>query len=104
MGYTEPSALQRRLRGVQVIIVTPFDRNQEVDIEMVRELTNFLIDRGIKEGSGVLVPLGSMSECFSVNLGERRQIVKAVVEEVRKRVPVVVGWVWNTETTFQEEC
>lgn len=91
MGYTEPSALQRRLRGVQVIMVTPFDRNQEVDIEMVRELTNFLIDRGIKEGSGVLVPLGSMSECFSVNLGERRQIVKAVVEEVRKRVPVLVG-------------
>ncbi|GAH73637.1 unnamed protein product, partial [marine sediment metagenome] len=91
MTWMEPEELRKRLLGVHIIMVTPFDDNEEVDIQMVRKLTNFLIEQGIQEGSGILAPLGSMSECFSVNLEERKRIVRAVTEEAAKRVPVVVG-------------
>jgi len=102
MAYTVPGDLQKRLRGVQIIMVTPFDEQRRVSIGMVRELTRYLIDRGIREGRGVLVTQGSMSECFSVDMEERRKIVQAIVEEAGREVPVVVGCnATDTRTVIQ---
>ena len=91
MAYTKPKQLKARLPGVNVIMVTPFDENEKVDIGKVRELTNYLIDNGIKEGSGVLIANGSMGECFAMNLEERKRVSKAIIEEAHRRVPVVVA-------------
>jgi 4-hydroxy-tetrahydrodipicolinate synthase len=104
MAGTKPGKLQQRLRGVQVIMVTPFDEQKKVRIDWVRELTRTLIDRGIQEGSGALVALGSMSECFSVSSDEREEIVRAVVEEAAGRVPVVVGCNATDTRTAIEHC
>jgi 4-hydroxy-tetrahydrodipicolinate synthase len=91
MAFTVPKELQKRLKGVQIIMVTPFDEEGNVRIDGIRQLTRYLIDQGIREGTGVLVTQGSMSECFSVNFEEREEIVKTVVEEAGGQVPVVVG-------------
>ena len=91
MAVTVPRELQEQLKGVQIIMVTPFDEEGKVHIDWIRQLTRYLIDRGIRDGAGVLVTQGSMSECFSVNFEERREIVEAVVDEAGGRVPVVVG-------------
>jgi 4-hydroxy-tetrahydrodipicolinate synthase len=91
MAFTVPGELQKRLTGVQIIMVTPFDEARNVRIDMVRELTRYLVDQGIREGTGALVTQGSMSECFSVDQEERKKIVEAVVEEAGGEVPVVVG-------------
>jgi len=91
MAGTSPGDLRKRMKGVQIIMVTPFDQQGNVCIDNVRELTHCLIDRGIREGTGSLVALGSMSECFSVDVEERKEIIRAIVEEAEGQVPVVVG-------------
>ena len=91
MAFTKPGDLQKTLRGVQIIMVTPFDESGNVSLDSVRQLTRYLIDQGIREGTGVLVPQGSMSECFSVGPEERKEIIGTVVEAAGRRVPVVVG-------------
>ena len=91
MAPTAAGKLQKRLEGVQVILVTPFNEEGNPHIDGIRQLTRCLVDRGIREGTGVLVTLGSMSECFSVDLEERKEIIRAVVEEAGGQVPVVVG-------------
>jgi dihydrodipicolinate synthase/N-acetylneuraminate lyase len=91
MAFTVPGDLQKRLRGVQIIMVTPFDKERKVSVGMVKELTRYLIAQGIREGRGVLVTQGSMSECFSVDIEERKKIVRSIVEEAGTQVPVVVG-------------
>ena len=102
MAFTEPRELQKRLTGVQVIMVTPFNEERGISVGMVRELTRYLIDRGIREGTGALVALGSMSECFAVDPDEREEIVRVVVEEAGRRVPVVVGCsATDTRTAIQ---
>jgi 4-hydroxy-tetrahydrodipicolinate synthase len=72
-------------------MVTPFDEDGEVDIDRVTELTHYLIEKGIVEGSGVLVALGSMGECFTMNLEERKSLTGVVIKAANGRVPVVVG-------------
>ena len=91
MAFTVPRELQKRLKGVQIIMVTPFDEEGNVCVDRIGQLARYLVDRGIREGTGVLVTQGSMSECFSVDFEERREIVRAVVDEAGGQVPVVVG-------------
>ena len=49
MAGTSPGDLRKRMKGVQIIMVTPFDQQGNVCIDSVRELTHCLIDRGIRE-------------------------------------------------------
>ena len=91
MSYTKPNQLKERLHGVNVIVVTPFDKNGEVDLEQVKVLTRNLIKNGIVDGTGVLVANGSFGECFSMSIEERKRVTSAVVDEANGRVPVVVG-------------
>lgn len=91
MSYTKPHQLKERLHGVNVIAVTPFDRNGGVDIDQVKALTRNLIENGIVDGTGVLVANGSFGECFSMSIEERKRVASAVVNEADGRVPVVVG-------------
>jgi 4-hydroxy-tetrahydrodipicolinate synthase len=91
VAYIKPSQLKERLRGANVIMVTPFDKNGEVDIDRVKELTRYLIENGIEDGTGVLVANGSMGEAFSMSLEERKRVAMAVINEANGRVPVVVG-------------
>lgn len=104
MAHVKPNELRSRLIGVNVIVVTPFDENEEIDIRKVRELTNYLIDNGIKEGSGVLIATGSMGECFTMNPEERKGVAKAIIEEARGRVPVVVACNETSTKTVIELC
>lgn len=104
MAHTKPNELRSRLVGVNVIMVTPFDENEEIDIKKVRELTNYLIDNGIKEGSGVIIATGSMGECFAMNPEERKGVFRAIIEEARGRVPVVVACNETSTRTVIDLC
>src|SRR5512142_2208603 len=73
-------------KGVITAIVTPF-RNGEVDEEALRRL----VDEQIRAGVDGFVPVGTTGESPTVSNEEHIRIVKVVVEEVRKRVPVIAG-------------
>jgi len=87
----ELAQLKKRIRGVNVVMVTSFRQDGSLDEEAIRKHTRFLIDQGIVEGSGVLIPGGSVGECFSMNLEERKKLAQIVVEEAAGKVPVFPG-------------
>jgi 4-hydroxy-tetrahydrodipicolinate synthase len=74
-------------KGVYSVLPTPLKENQEVDIEGLRHLTEFLIKKNIH---GV-VCLGSNGEFPYFSFDEKKKIITTVLEQVKKRIPVLVG-------------
>ncbi len=75
-----------RLQGSMVAIVTPL-KDGKVDIRALRELAEWQI----VEGTEGIVPCGTTGEGATLTAAERAEVVKAVVEQVRGRVPVIAG-------------
>ncbi|UCH70239.1 MAG: dihydrodipicolinate synthase family protein [Candidatus Bathyarchaeota archaeon] len=76
-------------RGVNVALVTPFTRDNEVNEKALRDLVAFLIEKGV---SG-LVPVGTTGEFIYLSEEEREEVVETVVDEANGRVPVIAGTV-----------
>jgi 4-hydroxy-tetrahydrodipicolinate synthase len=83
--------LKDKVKGIVVVMTTPFRENYELDDDGLRRLTRFLINSGVKEGKGVLVPAGSTGECPMLTDEERRDIFKIVKGEAKGEVPVIGG-------------
>ncbi len=73
-------------RGALSAIVTPF-RDGSVDEAALRELVEWQVQNGI-DG---LVPCGSTGESATLTHAEHERVVKIVIEQTRRRVPVVAG-------------
>jgi len=73
-------------QGSIVAIVTPFI-NGAVDEEKLRELVEFQIENG----TDAIVPCGTTGESSTLDYVEHDRVVKIVVEQVHKRVPVIAG-------------
>ncbi len=73
-------------KGSIVAIVTPFN-NGAVDVEKLRELVEFQIDGG----TDAIVPCGTTGEASTLDYDEHMLVIKTVVEQVGKRVPVIAG-------------
>jgi 4-hydroxy-tetrahydrodipicolinate synthase len=74
--------------GIMPALVTPFtDDGAAVDEERLRALVNYCIELGVH---GV-VPCGTTGEFVNMTIEERKQVIKAVIDEVNGRVPVIAG-------------
>jgi 4-hydroxy-tetrahydrodipicolinate synthase len=73
-------------KGVITALVTPF-RGDAIDEEALRRL----VDEQIRAGVDGFVPVGTTGESPTVTVEEHIRIIKIVVEETRKRVPVIAG-------------
>ena len=51
--------LKERLCGAYTIMVTPMKADYSLDLERLCESTRFLIESGIRSGTGVLLPAGA---------------------------------------------
>ena len=87
----EPEELREKVRGVNLIMMTPFKEDLSVDEAGLRKNTRYLIKQGLKEGYGVLITTGSAGECSTLDIEERKAIVRTVVEEAQGEVPVLIG-------------
>ena len=87
----EPAQLQKKIGGVLVVMTTPFTPSFEVDIEGLKKNVQFLIESGIRTGSGALVAVGSNGECHVLSIEERKKVAEVVVDEAKGRVPVIIG-------------
>ena len=90
-NLTKFSELKDKIKGIVVVMVTPFKSNYEIDEEGVRKLTRYLIDNGVKTGYGVLVPTGSTGESPMLTDEERKKIFKVVKDEAGNDVPILGG-------------
>ncbi|MDR1929808.1 MAG: 4-hydroxy-tetrahydrodipicolinate synthase [Treponema sp.] len=76
-----------QLKGAYTALITPMKENGDVDYEGFRRLVNFQLEEGI-DG---LVPLGTTGEAPTLEEDEEERLIKIIVEEVRGRVPIIVG-------------
>lgn len=75
-----------RFTGVLTALVTPF-RQGRVAFDELRAL----VEKQISGGVNGLVPVGTTGESPTLDHGEHIEVVRAVVETVRGRVPVIAG-------------
>ena len=86
----KPEEFKQKFGEVIVVMTTPFKSNYELDLEGVRKHTRYIIDHGLKS-KGVLIPTGSTGECPMLREGERKEVIKNVIEEANGDVLVVPG-------------
>ena len=74
-------------RGSMVALITPFDNEGRFDEDTYRELIEFQIENG----TDVLVPCGTTGESATLSYGEHDRVIRACVEQVNGRRPVLAG-------------
>ncbi|MCV6824954.1 MULTISPECIES: dihydrodipicolinate synthase family protein [Halocynthiibacter] len=74
------------LTGIVPILLTPFDSNFDVDFGSLRIEVDATLNTGV---SGIGIAIGS--EIFKLTPKERREVLRAVVDQVDGRVPVVMN-------------
>lgn len=90
-------------KGSYTVMVTPFKADGSLDEATLRKF----VDWQIEQGTQGLIPLGSTGEFLSQTREERRRVAAIVVEQARKRVPVIVGTAaeWTQEAVaFSREA
>jgi len=75
------------LRGIYSAMITPFDKNEDIDEKGVETLVNWTIGKGI---TGVFT-VASTGESWALSVEEKAQLFRLTVSLVNKRVPVIAG-------------
>ncbi|MBL7961205.1 4-hydroxy-tetrahydrodipicolinate synthase [bacterium] len=75
------------LRGSGVAIVTPFLKNGSIDEKALRNLVDFQIGNG----THFIIPCGTTGESAAMEADERKQVIRIVIDQTKKRVPVIAG-------------
>lgn len=76
----------KKLYGITPAVITPFDKNFNIDYGALKDHVDFLIDKGVHN----LYPLGTVGEAFSLSLQERKDVAEKVLEYADGRVNVFV--------------
>ena len=76
-----------KLEGVLPAVVTPFDKHEEFNEPVFRDLVDWLIEQGI---TGI-VPCGTTGEFSLMTQAERARVIEVCVDQVNGRVPVIAG-------------
>ena len=76
-----------RFKGTGVALVTPFKENKELDFEGLARLVKYVSDRGVD----YLVVMGTTGESATLNEEEKVSILKFVIENNYKNLPIVYG-------------
>lgn len=74
------------LHGVITAMVTPFNKDGNVNLNKMENLTEFLILKGVH----CLYPLGTTGECFRISTADRKAIAETVVKTANHRVTVYI--------------
>ena len=76
-----------RPEGAQVLLLTPFTDDGEVDERSLASLVDYVIDGGI-DG---IVGLGTTGEFFTLSVDEQAQLMTTLAKVVAGRVPITYG-------------
>jgi 4-hydroxy-tetrahydrodipicolinate synthase len=73
--------------GAQVLLLTPFTDDGEIDERSLAALVEYVLAGGI-DG---IVGQGTTGECFTLSLDEQAQVMTLLAAQVRGRVPLTFG-------------
>jgi 4-hydroxy-tetrahydrodipicolinate synthase len=74
-------------KGTGTALITPFKKDQSVDYDSLRKI----VQQQLEDGVDALVVIGTTGESPVIEFDERKKIVSLVVEEVKGKIPVIVG-------------
>ena len=74
-------------QGIIPAMVTPLNKDGNINKVALRKLTNYLIDGGVHG----LFSVGSTGEWYGLDINQKKEVIETVVEEVNGRVPVYAG-------------
>ena len=78
---------KKTFQGTGTALVTPFRPDGSVDEKALRRLVDFQISEGID----MLLPCGTTGEGATLEAGESDRVVQIVIEQAKRRVPVIAG-------------
>jgi 5-dehydro-4-deoxyglucarate dehydratase len=87
-----PDRLRAALTGVIGFPVTPFRADLSIDLDALRTNLRAMLASPL----AAIVAAGGTGELYSLSPAEHAAVVKAVVDEVRGRIPVIAGSGFNT--------
>lgn len=76
----------KKLHGVTVAMVTPFDTDGKVDVSALKALTETLVEKGVD----CLYPCGTTGEMLRLSVEERKLVAETVVKTAAGRVTVFI--------------
>jgi 4-hydroxy-tetrahydrodipicolinate synthase len=79
------------LKGAVVAAVTPATPDYKVDYDRFREQVRFIIEGGIREGTGVLLLAGGGGEGYFLDDEQWRQVIAIGAQEAQGKVPTAAG-------------
>ena len=77
--------------GSMVALVTPFKNTSSLKPEIDEKALCELVEWQISEGTDVLVPCGTTGESATLDYEEHDRVIRVVVKQARRRVPVLAG-------------
>lgn len=86
----KPEELKEKMKGILIVLMTPFTEKDELDEEGLRENIDFILDK-CRNKDVIIISTGSTGECYALTDDEWKKTVKITVEEVNGAFPVVVG-------------
>src|SRR5205085_5766707 len=78
---------KKPFQGTGTAMVTPFKADGSVDEKALRRFVDFQIDGGVD----MLLPCGTTGEGATLDADETDRVVEIVIEQSKRRVPVIVG-------------
>lgn len=91
--------LKDKLKGTGVAIITPFEKNGQVDFKALGKLIDFQINGGLN----YIVTLGTTGETPVLSKDEKNKIIEFTYAQVNNRVPIVVGLGGNNTAELLED-
>ena len=74
-------------KGSGVALVTPFDKNGEVDYKILKKLIDFQIENG----TDAIIICGTTGESATLTEEEHKKVIEECISHVCGRVPVIAG-------------
>ncbi len=84
------SELKKQMKGVQIILMTPFNKDESLDLEGMRANIRWLLERTAGKDF-IFTPTGSNGELYAMSDDEGKAVIKMVAEEVKGQHVVMVG-------------
>ena len=86
-----PADAKRTICGPLIPVITHYHDDLSVDHDAVRENVRYVVERGVRTGSGVLLAAGAGGDFPMLTLDERKAVSETIVRAADGRTPVVVG-------------
>lgn len=93
----KPEELRGKLPGVIAFPITPFKSDLSLDINGLKKNLQELL----KYPVSAVVAAGGTGEMYSLTPAEHQEVVKATVEEVHGKVPVIAGVGFNRQIAIE---